>query len=740
MPKTLQPATSRRRAYAIGFGAAILLLATVVVGIYLGRETQRRFQDISDNWSDYSEQADRKGLWISEIRGRLGYGGIIHDFKNYVLRKDERYVVAVKDRLPSLYRSLDAYLASAPSDAERDALDEIRKTIKIYESRIPLVEQAARENWDVVRIDRLVRVDDTQAIQALHQLESVWQGNRESTTAEIVRSVSEGEALILLGFRFLAGLAVVSLIIFTLLFALVRELREAILRLARELSERIRAEQAERKLLRAVEQSPATILITGTDGRIEYVNRRFAELTGYSGDEVIGRTPRLLQSGDTTEDEYQDIKNSLGRGAEWHGVFRNRRKDGSHYWAETTILPLTNEKGEIQNYIGIGEDVTEKRRAREQIVKAQKMEAVGLLAGGVAHDFNNVLTTILGAAHLASLGVEPESDIGREISQIEIAARRAQSLVQQLLTFARRQPAAPQRLDLKTEVEEVVKLVQASIPPTILVATLFDDEDAWVLADPTHVHQVVMNLCRNAAEAVPKESGRIDIAITGSREKPDNPSRHSSGRDAWVKLVVEDNGPGISGDAAKKVFDPFFTTKPLGKGTGLGLTMVATLVQDMDGSVALVSKPGEGARFEVLLPRSEPGIVDVVVGRPLPNGTEHILLVDDEADVVSTLRRLLMRLGYRVSAYTDPLSAMEAFKRQPASFDLVMTDLVMPEMNGETLAHEIRRISPSCPVILATGYRPKQLIADTDSSYVLMEKPVQPAELARRLRDLLGGG
>jgi len=709
MQRAKEPAISRRRAYAIGFGAAILLLATVIVGIYLGRETQKRFQDISGSWSDFSEQADRKGLWLSEIRGHLGYGGIIHDFKNYVLRKDDIYVTSVKKRLPSLYATLDAYLASAPSGPERDALESIRGTIEAYEARIPIAEQAAREDWEVTRTDRLVKVDDTAAIGALQNLEAHWRAKRRSATIEIARSVSEGEELIRLGFRFLAALAAVSLILFALLFLLVRELRDAILRLVDELAERLRAERSEKKLMRAVEQSPATILITDTDGRIEYVNRRFEELTGYTRDEVVNRTPRIIQSGETTVDEYQMIRKSLGKGQEWRGVFRNRKKDGSHFWAETTILPLTNEDGEIQNYIGIGEDVTAKRKAREQIVKAQKMEAVGLLAGGVAHDFNNVLTTILGAAHLASLDAEPDSDIGGEIAQIEIAARRAQSLVQQLLTFARRQPAAPQKLDLKTEVDEVVKLVEASIPPTIQVSTSYEESETWVLADPTHVHQVVMNLCRNAAEAVPHDSGRIQISIVANADRPESLSGQSNGHDSWLKLVVEDNGPGVSGDAAKKIFDPFFTSKPLGKGTGLGLTMVATLVQDMDGAVALVSQPGEGARFEVVLPQVEPGVSDKATSATLPHGTEHILLVDDEADVVSALRRLLMRLGYRVAAYTDPRSALEAFSREPGRFDLVMTDLVMPEMNGEVLAHEIKQINPTCPIILCTGYRPKQM-------------------------------
>lgn len=737
MPREAERMTSSRPAYAIGVGVGLLLLATVIVGLYLGLETQKRFRDISESWSAFSERADRKGLWISEIRGHLGYGGIIHDFKNYVLRKDKSYIEGVERRLTSFYASLDSYLASNPSSAEREALLAIRRTLETYEARIPVAKQAAQEGWDITRTDRLVKVDDTNAIRALQTLEAVWRANRDSATTKIAASVTEGEDLISLGFRFLAGLGLVAMLLFALLYLLVRQLRDAVRRLASELYERLRAERSERKLKRAVEQSPATIVITDTEGRIEYVNRRFEDLTGYRLSEVAGRTPGILQSGDTSADEYLAIRRSLSKGQEWRGVFRNRKKDGSHYWAETTILPLTDGDGEIQNFIGIGEDITEKRKAREQIVKAQKMEAVGLLAGGVAHDFNNVLTTILGAAHLASLDAEKDSDIGREITQIEIAARRAQSLVQQLLTFARRQPAAPQRIDLKNEVQEVAKLIQASIPPTTKVTTRFETNDAWVLADPTHIHQILMNLCRNAAEAVPTDAGEIRISVIGKADPPEALSGHDSNHKTWLKLVVEDNGPGLSAEIAKRMFDPFFTTKPLGKGTGLGLTMVATLVQDMDGTVALVSQPGEGARFEVTLPSVDPGAVGMTTAEMLPHGTEQILLVDDEADVVSTYRRVLMRLGYRVAAYTDPRSALEAFTREPGKFDLVMTDLVMPDLNGEVLAHEVVHIKPSCPVIVCTGYRPQDMKAAEQPGYAMLEKPIQPVELARRLRELL---
>lgn len=728
---------SMQRTYAIGLGAGLLLVATVVTGIYLGLQTRQRFQDVANSWATFAERADKKGLWISEIRGHLGYGGIIHDFKNYVLRQDQRYVDAVKKRLISFYASLDAYLASEPTAEERAALRQIRTTIETYASRIPIAEHAAREGWSTAETDRLVKVDDTSAVEAFARLEAIWRETRERATAEIAKAVAEGSNLIELGFRFLVGLVIVGLSLFALYYLLMRELHEAVHDLANELTERTRAEQAEKKLRRAVEQSPATIMITDTSGHIEYVNRRFEELTGYAQSEVLGSTPRFLQSGDTGADQYAALRGTLAQGEEWRGVFRNRKKDGGSYWAETTILPLTDDEGVIRNYIGIGEDVTEKRKAREQVVKAQKMEAVGLLAGGVAHDFNNVLTTIMGAAHLASLDATPDSDIGCEIAQIEIAARRAQALVQQLLTFARRQPGAPRKLDLKREVEEVARLIRASIPPTIKVETDFRSAPAWVSADPTQLHQVIMNLCRNAAEAVPSDSGLIRIMVHSAAEAPVDCTEQPSGQASCLKLSVADNGPGIAADIAGKVFDPFFTTKPLGKGTGLGLTMVTTLVEDMGGSVTLAASDSGGARFDVLLPEVDPGETVREGHEALPRGSEQILLVDDEADLVSTYRRLLMRLGYRVAAYTDPRTALAAFESEPSRFDLVMTDLVMPDLNGDALTAEIRRLMPGCPVIIYTAYRPKDLQGVETKDVVILDKPVRPAELARQIRDMI---
>ena len=738
----------RLRVLVIGVGAAVLLTSTVLLGLYLGLETNHRLQRIKTSWIQFSEAADQKGAWISEIRGLMGYGGIIHNFKNYVLRQDPIYLENLNRQLSAFYAALKAYHASLPEGAERDALADIEATIRRYESKIPIAMRAAAEKWPVTETDKLVKVDDTRAIEALKHIEDIWRANRQASTREIVVAVAEGERLIAIGFVFLFGLAVVALILYGLLFALMRELQATVVQVTEELAERRRAEQAEKKLTRAIEQSPATIVITGTDGRIEYVNRRFETLTEYASPEVIGRTPGFLRSGDKSSDIYARLWSKLLSGEEWHGVFRNRKKSGDHYWAETSILPLKDDDGTIINFIGIGEDITEKRRAREQVARAQKMEAVGLLAGGIAHDFNNILTSILGNVHLAKLDAPEGGELDEELVHIELAAKRAQSLVKQLLTFARRQPSAPTRIRLAGAIEEDLKLLRASIPATVDLDFATEDESITVMVDANQLHQVVMNLCRNAAEAIGTEKGTITIAIRAT-ERPEferetkelrdvaTDADTAGDTDSWVCLTISDDGPGMAEEVAQRVFEPFYTTKPVGKGTGLGLSMVATLVKEMGGRITLETAPGKGAEFAIYVPQCDPIEIASEKDAPLPGGRERLLLIDDEVDVVSAYRRILQRLGYMVDAYTDPLVGVSTFGSDPGRYDGVITDLIMPGMTGEGVAREVHRLRVDIPVLICTAYQPEAIDIDTKKHVRILEKPIDPASLARTLRFLL---
>ena len=723
------------RSRRIGIASVLLLSLAVSLGVFLGIQTRAQFREIEASWASYSDHVGNRGVWISSIRGYLGYGGIIHNFKNYVLRQDARYLGRTRDQIGRFDAVVAEYLAQPHAPEERAMLDVIAATIAEYAANLAIAEQAVADGWEPERTDRAVKVDDTAGIRALADLEELWRANRAISTERIRAAVSRGQALIWIGFASIVALVFAALLIGYLLILLLRDMRGTLARLSEELAARRRLEKSEGRLAQVVEQSPATIFITDTEARILYANRRFEELTGWSRQEVEGKTPRFLQSGDTPQSEYDRIRARLMRGEDWHGVFRNRRKDGGSYWAETSILPLVGADGTIESFIGIGEDITEKRRAREQVARAQKLEAVGLLAGGIAHDFNNILTTIVGACHLAEMDAAPGSDLAGEIEQIDIAARRAQSLVRGLLTFARREPGRPQANDLCAIINEVARLLRAAMPPTVTMDCRAVRGRVLVMADHTHLHQIVMNLCRNAAEAIGGAQGSIRLTVGPFRPAPGE--GYAANPAGWVRLEIRDDGPGMSPETRRHLFDPFFTTKPLGKGSGLGLAVVSGLIGEIGGTISVDSEPGEGARFIVVLPGATQTAEDAAPDTTeIPRGRERLVLVDDETEIAATFRRFLLRLGYQVEAFTSPVVALERIREDPARFDLMISDMVMPGMSGAELVGAVRGLRPDLPVIFCTGYNPSGIDISGLAPEV-MSKPVDPATLGRRIRAML---
>lgn len=712
-----------------GLGAAILLVATVLTGLYLGRETQSRFQDIAQSWQAYSVTAQTRGELLSRIRKHLGYGGIIHNFKNYVLRQDDQYLESFQAQLLEFDDTLREYCAQGASPEEIRLLAEIARTIEEYAGMSEIAIQAAAENWPPTRTDRLVKVDDTAATAALAGLEEYWRAQDISTTRAIVGAVDEGRKLVNAGFSFLGGLALVAVLVYGLFFLLQKELRETIGRLSQELAERRAAELAAKKFQRAVDQSPATIIITDTDSSIEYVNRKFCELTGYESAEMIGRTPRILQSGDVSAERYTALRQQLARGEEWQGTFRNVKKNGEAYWAKTVILPLRDDEGRITNYIGLGEDITDRKRAREQMQRAQKIEAVSMLASGVAHDFNNVLTTILGNVHIIKADTDAASPIAEEIDHIEIAAKRARNLVGQIFAFARRQPGEAVAVDVEGVLAEVSHLLRASIQPNITLDFEVDEPGLHVHADPNRLYQVIMNLCSNAAEAIGPKGGHIDVSA--QRLAGDN---GSNGR---IAITVSDDGPGMAEEVRRRVFDPFFTTKPVGKGTGLGLSIVSNLVAEMNGMIDVSSEPGKGCMFVVTLPEVEADKPAYAAGATPQRGEGTVLLIDDEPEVATTCAKLLRRLGYRVEMFTDPKEAMNRFAEAPGLFDAVVTDLLMPDIDGFEVARQVAEKDSACPVIVCSAYDPETLNLGDGHFSQYLAKPIEPERLSLAVSEVM---
>lgn len=723
------PVPRTARSAALGLAALALLVFTTVSAIYVGDRTAAQFRAIGSGWSDYAEDAAPRGVWISAIRDHLGYGGIIHHFKNYVLRQEAVYLESTRRQIEAFERVVAEYLAHPLPEEERAALLTIAETIRAYAAMLPVAERAAAEGWEVTQTDAAVRIDDRPALAAFATLETLWQERRKQSTSQMLGAVEAGRALMGRAFGVLATVVLAGGLLTALTILALRDLRGAAVRLDRELTERRRLARSERRLAMAVEQSPAAIFVADTRGRLLYVNRRFEQITGWTSAAILGHTPAMLRESGAGPD-LRTMKATLRAGDTWRGMLRCRRADGTTFWADVAILPLIEDDGSTEAIICIAEDITDRRAARAQLVRAQKLEVVGQLAGGIAHDFNNILSTIVGSAHLAALDAPDGSDLAAEIAQIDIAARRAQTLVQELLTFARRGPRRPKPTAVTALVEEVVRLIRASVPPNVRFEVDAPGPIA-IMADPDHLHQVLMNLCRNAAEALGPDGGRVLVRVAHGPRVEDAPEQ--------VRISVADDGPGMAAETLEHIFQPFYTTKPVGKGSGLGLAVVAGLVAEMGGTVEVASTPGAGSVFTLTLPAATDDLPAITEANdPLPRGRERVLVVDDQAEVAGVLQRMLARLGYRVEAFTEPRRALARLEADPRGIDLLLTDLVMPDLDGNALARAARQLRPDLPVVICTAYAPQMPSLPGPEPEVL-SKPITPDRLARALRSALDG-
>nr|WP_237217611.1 ATP-binding protein [Ruegeria lacuscaerulensis] len=551
----------------------------------------------------------------------------------------------------------------------------------------------------------------------------------------MVRAFSDGERLVRNFSVLLIGLIVLVGVIAILTTFLITNILRANRRLKAELALREQVELAERKLARAVEQSPASIIITDTDLKIEYANRKFFDLSGYGPHEVYGHSPKMLQSGHSGQGVYGDLKARLRNGQSWYGVFRNLRKDGTHYWVSTAIFPLVDQNGSITHYIGIGEDMTESRRTREQFAQVQKMEAVGILAGSVAHDFNNVLMSVIGNAELIELDAEENEDIQTSVDHIRIAARRAQALVRKMLTFARQRPRNPQRGDIVKATQEALDLIKVAAPPSVETRFDIDIDQAFAEFDGTLFFQTLLNLCHNAFDAIGDHPGTVVLRISQAEDTAlDDLPDDAIG---VIRLDVTDDGPGMTPEVQEKIFEPFFSTKPVGKGTGLGMAIVRNSVEECRGRVELHSKPDKGTRFSLFYPMMPVLSAQQQEEARAVTGDEHILLVDDDENILYVTRRLLTRYGYRVEAYSEPMRALDAFRAAPDSYDVIVSDLMMPGLMGTDLIASARAVRPDVPTILVSSYFDDAESPAEGDTTVRVQKPFDVQSLARIVRSLV---
>ena len=473
-----------------------------------------------------------------------------------------------------------------------------------------------------------------------------------------------------------------------------------------DITERRKWENELRRLASAIEQAAESIMIADSDGTIVFVNPSFERITGHSRHEVVGKNPRFLKSGEHDLQFYRNMWETITAGQIWSGSFSNRRKDGSLYIEKGTISPVFNAEGTIINYVAVRNDVTDELKLEEKLSQAQKMEAIGTLAGGIAHDFNNMLFPMVGYAEMLKEDLPAGSPQLGYVDDILSAALRARDLVQQILAFSRqsRQERYPIRVQQVTK--EALKLTRASLPSNIRVEVDIDLACPPVLADPTQIHQIIMNLITNAYHAMEASGGVLTLSLKTvalDSEELGNPILPGG---TYVCLKVADTGHGIDPGIRDRIFEPYFTTKGEGKGTGLGLSVIHGIVTSYQGDIQVDSTPGKGSVFIVYLPAVKVAAEGEARHEAIAiqGGSERILLVDDEAPIVGMVQEMLQRLGYTVTTRTSSIDALEAFKADPDRFDLVVTDMTMPAMTGDQLTMKIKSIRPGMPVIMCTGF------------------------------------
>ncbi|MBN1615492.1 MAG: PAS domain S-box protein [Deltaproteobacteria bacterium] len=639
-----------------------------------------------------------------------------------------------------------------------------------------------------------------------------------------------------------------------------------------DISDRKLSEAELLRLMSAVEQTGEVVIITDSDGAIEYVNPTFERVTGYTRNEAIGQNPRILKSGEQDETFYGHLWQTILSGSTWQGQMTNKRKDGSFYVEAASISPVFDNTGQIVNFVAVKRDITEEIRAEkelkesekkfrmlvdqaadmllvhdmegqiidvnqasvasygysreellsmkvaaldpdyvqrenlgrfwdrfemnepfrfearqkrkdgtifpvevtltklminEQLVimglcrdisdrkkaekekdkiqarlqQAQKMEAIGALAGGIAHDFNNLLFPIVGMSEMLLEDIPPDSPEHENVQEILTAGKRGSALVKQILAFSRQSEGKKIPVRIQQVLKEVIKMVRATIPANIGISHHIDRDCGLVMADPTQVHQIAMNLITNAYHAVDPDNGKISIQLKDVVLESENLAGRDIEAGPYALLTVSDNGCGISPDHLGKIFEPYFTTKEQGKGTGIGLSTVYGIVKEHGGDIQVYSELEKGTTFNIYLPLmvKAPDAVSQKIVESSPSGSERVLLVDDEAAIARLETQMLERLGYQVTFRVSSIEALEAFKASPESYDLVITDMSMPNMTGDRLARELIAVRPDIPVIICTGFsdrmNPDQARAMGIKGFLM--KPVVKTELAALVRKVL---
>lgn len=494
------------------------------------------------------------------------------------------------------------------------------------------------------------------------------------------------------------------------------------------------------------------IIVADPSLKIRTVNRSVCEILRCREEELVGKQVDIIfPAAEATRfrEKVSELTDGVG-----FMIYETRFKTKEQQLVPVFIggSVIRDREGATINIVFTGKDITEIKKAekaaealRDQLRRSQRLEALGTLAGGIAHDFNNILMVISGFTEVALSKIPSDSPLSSYLQNVQKAGRRASELVDQILTFSHQREEEKKPVQVSSLVKEVLKLLRASLPTTIEIRQRIDPDPVNVWADPIQIHQVIMNLCTNSAHVMQEKGGILEVTLEGIELDSDHAVRHQQLKPgSYLKMTVTDTGHGMEPHILQRVFDPYFTTKEMGRGTGLGLAVVHGIVTSLGGAITASSEPGKGSTFTVYLPVIESGTVAMTTDieyEVIPMGHDSILFVDDEQDLVDLQKLILEDLGYRVTTRASSVEALELFREKPERFDLVITDMTMPNMTGDTLASELMRIRADIPIILCTGFSEslteKSALAMGIRAFVM--KPIQKRQIAKTIRRVLDG-
>ena len=458
---------------------------------------------------------------------------------------------------------------------------------------------------------------------------------------------------------------------------------------------------------------------------------------------IIGKTDSQIYSHDEAQEISLEDTSVIERGIpEFHKIRQHKTPSGKEMWMDIIKVPIHDSVDKIIGMLAVHEDISERvsaekeqKKLEENMRQSQKLQSLGVLAGGIAHDFNNILTPIIGYAEMAQEDITETDKLDFYLQRIAQGSMRAKELVRQILTFSRHSTSLKEPLSMSAVIAEAAKLIRATLPATIEIKQNISSTPGIILGDPTQIHQVIINLCTNAAQAMKDSKGVIEISLQKTHIGPNTDDINPG---SYILLKVSDNGSGMPPEIIERIFEPFFTTKEVGQGTGMGLSVVHGIIKGLDGHIEVSSNPDKGTEFSIFIPEHEDSTLPEKTEKTpsTPGKGQKVLLVDDEPIVLETLTKIMKSLNYDVTPCATPFQAVEAFKQNPYSFDLLFTDLTMPGMTGIVLAEEILRVRSDIPVVLCSGHGDGIDRKSRGAISAMISKPADRETIAETLNEL----